>query len=84
MIWAASQGNSDVLALLLKNGADINAQDDMGYSALSEAVSVRSPESVKLLLNEGANPELKDKDGNTASSQGKKSRSEAIRSFFVK
>ena len=63
------------VSLLLQNGADINAQDDDGKTALHYAVSssrVRSElyeqEQVDLLdtlLTKGANPNIKDKNGNT-------------------
>ncbi|WP_299823499.1 ankyrin repeat domain-containing protein [uncultured Pontibacter sp.] len=67
------------VSILLKNKADINAQDEDGKTALHYVVSssrVRSElyeqEQVDLLdtlLHRGANPNLKDKDGNTVLAQ---------------
>ena len=57
----------DILNILLQNGADVNAKDHDGRTALMLAAS--SPDdvsSVTLLLSHGADPALKDKDGRTA------------------
>ncbi|MDX5436223.1 MAG: ankyrin repeat domain-containing protein [Pontibacter sp.] len=65
--------------LLLASGADVNAQDAQGKTALHYVVSssrIRSEsyelEQVQLLdtlLTAGANPNIKDKDGNTVLAQ---------------
>ena len=56
-----------MLDWLVKNGADINFQDDKGYTALHHAIRKGySLAEVKELLNRGANPNLKAKDGNTS------------------
>ena len=51
--------------LLLDGGADVNARDLLGRSALFSAVSLGDPGLVKLLLEGGADPELSDAAGRT-------------------
>lgn len=54
LIEAAFRGCDEAVELLLKSGADINAQDPDGYTALMHAYG--KPEKVKLLLS--CNPDL--------------------------
>ena len=51
---------------LLDKGADINAQDDQGYSALMLASLQGNSALVSILLTKGANPALKSEEGLTA------------------
>ena len=46
--------------------SDLNAQDDYGRTALIHAVRSHDAKIVKLLLEKGANPNVKDDDGKTA------------------
>lgn len=50
---------------LFNNGADINLQDNNGWTALHFAAQKQSLPAVKKLLELGANLELKDTYGNT-------------------
>jgi ankyrin repeat protein len=56
--------------VLLDHGADVNAQDIYGNTPLARAVyrSKRGtePELVKLLMSRGANPDIKNKAGESA------------------
>ena len=47
-----------ILTLLIRHKADINAQDERGFTALINAVYAGKPETVKFLLAQGANAEL--------------------------
>lgn len=68
----AIEGQADspeIARLLLSGGADINARDDSGNTALMVAIDYGwrhySPDLVNLLLAKGANVNLKNKDGQT-------------------
>ncbi len=52
----------ETVRLLISGGADINAQDDFGCTALHDAVFYDLPDIVKLLLESGANPNIRDKE----------------------
>lgn len=62
------QGEDQVISLLLQKGANIDAQDIRGRTALHEAVWNGYRPVVKLLVDRGARTDLKDKDGNTSHS----------------
>ena len=61
LIEAAFRGCDEAVELLLKSGADINAQDPDGYTALMHAYG--KPEKVKLLLSCNPDLSLRNKDG---------------------
>lgn len=64
----AAAGGADVrmIKLLLEKGANVNAADSEGYTALACAVSRRaSPEAVQLLLSSGADINARNKRGET-------------------
>jgi ankyrin repeat protein len=56
--------HSDVVKLLLANGADVNARDDVGWTPLMSAQY--DNEVVKLILDAGAEINAKNNDGRTA------------------
>jgi ankyrin repeat protein len=57
--------NPQEIARLLKEGADPNAQDDAGFSALHFAAQESLPDAARLFLDAGANPTRQDSFGNT-------------------
>lgn len=67
MIREASAGtlNRDSLSRYLKRGANINARDENGETALIEAALNDKLDIVELLLNEGADINAKDVEGDT-------------------
>ncbi len=57
---------------LLDKGADVNAKNNSGVTALMSAAYAGQADSVKALLERKANVNLKDSSGNTALSLAKK------------
>ena len=58
--------DSQILKSLLENGAEIDAKDDVGCTALHYAVLTNDLEKAKLLIERGANPNLPNKIKDTA------------------
>ena len=57
----------DNAELLLKNHANVNIQNDDGFTALMIAcLAKRGSKMVEILLHHGANPNIQNKDGATA------------------
>jgi ankyrin repeat protein len=59
LMLAAGKGHRHVVALLLKEGADVNAVDEYKYSVLDYAVRANRTPIVALLLKAGADPNLR-------------------------
>jgi len=64
LMYAAEIGSLDAMRLLIDRGADVNAQNDFGSTALMW--SVADPAKVRLLLDHGANVNLLARSGRTA------------------
>ena len=64
LIHAANYNYPWLIKKLLKNGADIQLADDLGYTPLHTAVDSQNMECVALLLKNGANVNAKDSWGN--------------------
>ena len=64
--YAASGGQAELIGLLLENSAYIDAESPNGSTPLMMAAMYGSEASVKLLLQEGADPKLKNEQGLTA------------------
>ena len=61
-------GTMTTLALL-DNGADVNAQDVYGQTALMNAVGDDNIDVAEILMSRGANPTLMNNNGKTAAEQ---------------
>ena len=59
LMLAASCGNESIVYFLLQNGAKIDAQDNRGWTGLHYATFQGHQNVVKLLLESGANKELR-------------------------
>lgn len=68
LAFAAYKGNTEIVVLLLENGADVNLynENQYGTTALIEAAQRGQPEVVKLLLDHGADINQQDKYGDPA------------------
>ncbi|CRK35879.1 hypothetical protein BN1708_019843, partial [Verticillium longisporum] len=65
IIEAASDGNLQKVADLIHVGMDVNAKDRWGWTALSMAAYGGFPAIARLLLDNGANLDNVDVDGDT-------------------
>jgi ankyrin repeat protein len=66
MEYAAGQGNTASVKLLLDAGMDVNRRYKNDLTALMWAAGYDRAETVKLLLARGADPSLRDNRGMTA------------------
>ena len=65
LIWAIGGGHLSTARLLLESGADVDASDAWGSTALSVAARNGIPEGSKILLAAGADPDSTDRFGRT-------------------
>lgn len=65
LMEAASAGHVDIIGLLLKHNADVNAQSSTGNTPLMYACAGGHEEAVRLLLNHTANVEDHNENGHT-------------------
>lgn len=56
--FASIQGRADIVALLLREGADPNLHGEHGYTPILEAIGQQHTEVVKLLITSGADPAI--------------------------
>ena len=67
MMNAAGKGNTELVGYLHENGAEVNAQNDYGVTALMCAAMNGKTATAKFLIEElKADKTLKDEDGRTA------------------
>jgi ankyrin repeat protein len=69
--WAVVAHHPEAVKALLTAGADVNAVDHFGYTPLLYAATIDfgDAETATMLLQAGADPNIKDKKGNTALTQ---------------
>nr|QBK85919.1 MAG: ankyrin repeat protein [Marseillevirus LCMAC101] len=63
LITAARNNKHHMVVYLLNHGADINAQNDTGWTALRQATNYQYMGMVYKLLDEGADYEIEDNEG---------------------
>jgi len=66
LIIASVKGNIDIVKILIKNGADINAASPTKETALMYAAMRGNKDVVEILIKNGADINIKDTHGNTA------------------
>ncbi len=66
LIYASFGGYLEVAELLIKAGADLNAQTSFGQTALMKAAFANSHHIMSALIKKGANVDLQAKNGSTA------------------
>ena len=66
LMYAINDGHTDIARLLIENGANVNIQNDDGYTALMYATMMNNIDIVKLLLENGANVNIQNNRGSTA------------------
>ena len=71
--WAVVANHSEAVKALLAAGADVNAVDHFGYTPLLYAATIDFGDSATaaVLLKAGANPNVKDRKGETALTQAR-------------
>lgn len=63
--YAACDGNSALVASLIKQGHDVSLSDKAGWTPLHFAAQASSVECARLLLDAGAQIDAEDSNGNT-------------------
>jgi uncharacterized protein len=65
IMYAAANGDLELVRALIKAGADVKAKNQFGTSALTEAAIIGSAPIIETLLKAGADPNFKTPNGET-------------------
>lgn len=66
-VWlSAGEGDMDRTLAFLASASSVDTQDEYGFTALMASCQYGRVQLVNVLLQKGADPNLKDKEGNTA------------------
>ena len=79
LMWAAAEGHTDVVELLIREGTDVNATSKTGFSPLAFAVIQNDLESIGNLIQAGANATGAHAGRRDAAHRGRKKRPDAGR-----
>lgn len=69
---AAAKGDLDTVQRLIEAGADVNAQDGKGRTALHHAANSNNADMIQLLAQQGADPTILDHTNSTPLDQADK------------
>ena len=83
MMCAAWKGHDTVIPLLLEADAQIDAQDNGGWTALTNASYIGKEAAVRELLKGNPNLDLKDSDGKTALDYARQIKHQSIVNLLV-
>ncbi len=64
--WYASEGEAKVVEKIIMLGFDVNAQNKFGTTPLMECALIDKWDMIELLLKNGADPEIKNRDNENA------------------
>lgn len=78
LLLAAGLGHSEIVHAMIEAGVDANGRGLKRRTALMAAAAFDRPEVVSVLLENGANPEAQDEDGNTATDVAREKGNEDI------
>jgi ankyrin repeat protein len=56
--WAAEKGHTDIVEILIENGADVDAIDDRGWSALDHARATHNTDLSRILEKAAGIPRI--------------------------
>ncbi|HEY9061657.1 MAG TPA: ankyrin repeat domain-containing protein [Pseudobacteroides sp.] len=84
IITAGENGSRNILEYVIKKGANINYQNNKGETALIRAVSCGWEDNVRVLVENKADMNLKDKDGRTAMDYAKNLKNKNIAKILSK
>ncbi len=65
MVASMYNSNKEVVQMLIDNGADVNARDEVGNTALEEASRNSTPEVIQVLIDARADVNARDEVGST-------------------
>lgn len=65
LFWGCATGNLKSVSLLLEFGANVNVQDNELDTCLHMAIEIRHEIMIRLLLDKGADPLVKNRNGDT-------------------
>lgn len=81
--YAVGNGDIEMVKVLLKGGADINATDDFGLTPLISAVIIGNIEMVKLLIGHGANVNIESTNLYIKDAQSTTALREAVQKGYI-
>ncbi len=64
--WYAIEGEPKVVEKIINLGFDVNTQNEFGNTPLMECALIEKWEIVELLIENGADPEIRNEDGENA------------------